>query len=384
MKILYDYQAFSWQKFGGVSNCFVKLMTNLPKTTTFDIAIRETDNIHLLDENIDGIIPCKHPGDRFLTKSFFPGKYRIYKYFTKLFPTFTTDGVNELVAKEKLRKGDFDIFHPTFFDNYFLKYIGKKPFVLTIHDMIPELVYETQRDPQIEAKRVLATKAAHIIAISNQTKKDIIKVLKVPENKISVVYHGAPTIPDNLDSFNFEFNYLLFVGGRRQPYKNFIPMLKSIASVLLKHKDLKLVCTGEKFNKDELQLIKLLKLEEKVTHYFCDDIGMMKLYKGAKAFIFPSLYEGFGIPILEAYATDCPLLLNKKSCFPEIAGEAAVYFNLDNKNDDLNIILEDFLSWNTNKIEFLIKKQRERVKLFAWEKAAIDLNKVYQKVLNIK
>ena len=176
----------------------------------------------------------------------------------------------------------------------------------------------------------------------------------------------------------------MFVGGRRQPYKNFIPMLKSIASVLLKHKDLKLVCTGEKFNKDELQQIKLLKLEGKVTHYFCDDIGMMKLYKGAKAFIFPSLYEGFGIPILEAYATDCPLILNKKSCFPEIAGEAAVYFNLDNKNDDLNITLEDFLSWDTNKIDFLIKKQRERVKLFTWKKAAIDLNKVYQKVLDIK
>ena len=381
MKILYDYQAFSWQEFGGVSNCFVQLIKNLPSDVNVDLAIRETDNVHILDEHFDNIEPCRLPGDRFITKRFFPGKYRLYKYVTKLFPKITSDGINRNIAIEKLQNGEFDIFHPTFFDSYFLKYLGDKSFVLTIHDMIPELIYETHQDPQIEAKRYLASKAAHIIAISNQTRQDIIKVLGIPEQKISVVYHGAPSVPDNLSPFEFGFDYLLFVGGRNQPYKNFIPMLQSIAHVLSVHKDLKLVCTGLQFNNSELQKIEELKLTNQVVHIFCQDFDMLRLYKGAKALIFPSLYEGFGIPILEAYATNCPLIINKKSCFPEIAGNAAVYFNLDKEQDNLGEVLEDFLYWDKIKVKELLGKQQERVKLFTWEKAANNLSKVYQEVL---
>ena len=98
--------------------------------------------------------------------------------------------------------------------------------------------------------------------------------------------------------------------------------------------------------------------------------------------IFPSLYEGFGIPILEAYATDCPLIINKKSCFPEIAGDAAIYFTLDKNEDNLGVVLEDFLSWSQDKVNALIAKQRDRVKLFTWEKAAYNLNKIYQLVID--
>ena len=382
MKVLYDYQAFSWQKFGGISNCFVQLMTNLPDEANYDLAIRETDNVHLLKGNIDGIIPCKLPGDKFLTKKFFPGKYRLYRYFTSFFPQYTSVGVNRNLAIKKLKKGDFDIFHPTFFDSYFLKFLGNKPFVLTIHDMIPELVYEDYGDPQIEAKKYLASRAAHIVAISNQTKRDIIKVLRIPEKNVSVIYHGAPTIPSNLVPLELGFEYILFVGGRSQPYKNFIPMLESIAKVLLKHRELKVVCTGAELTKMEKHKMEELHIANQVTHLFCEDLEMMQLYKGAKALIFPSLYEGFGIPILEAYATDCPLIINKKSCFPEIAGDAAIYFTLDKNEDNLGIVLEDFLSWSQDKINTLIAKQRDRVKLFTWEKAAYNLNKIYQLVID--
>ncbi|MBF1056234.1 MAG: glycosyltransferase family 4 protein [Prevotellaceae bacterium] len=382
MKVLYDYQAFSWQKFGGVSNSFVQLMTNLPDGTNYDLAIQETDNIHLLEKNIAGIIPCKLSGDKFITNKFFPGKYRLYRYFTSIFPQYTSAGVNRCMAIKKLKDGDFDVFHPTFFDNYFLKFLKNKPFVLTIHDMIPELVYEDYGDPQIEAKKQLASKAAHIVAISNQTKSDIIKVLGIPEQKISVVYHGAPIIPDNLAPLELGFEYVLFVGGRNQPYKNFIPMIESIARVLLKHRELNVLCTGSEFTDVEKLKMEELHISNQVKHVFCEDIEMMRLYKGAKALIFPSLYEGFGIPILEAYATDCPLIINEKSCFPEIAGDAAIYFSLDKKQDSLGDVLEDFLSWGQDRVNALIAKQQERVKLFTWEKAAYNLNKIYQSVID--
>ena len=158
-------------------------------------------------------------------------------------------------------------------------------------------------------------------------------------------------------------------------------MLRSIAHVLFVHKDLKLICTGLQFNNSELQKIEELKLTNQVVHIFCQDLDMLRLYKGAKALIFPSLYEGFGIPILEAYATNCPLIINKKSCFPEIAGNAAVYFNLDKEQDNLGEVLEDFLYWDKIKVKELLGKQQERVKLFTWEKAANKLSKVYQEVL---
>lgn len=382
MRVLYDYQAFSWQKWGGVSNCFVQLIKNLPNDVSYKIAVRETDNVHLLESKICDVSPCHLSGDNFLTKEFFPGKYRLYRWYTRLFPNKTSAGLNSQYAKELLKEQNFDIFHPTFFDDYYLKYIGHKPFVLTIHDMIPELVYENNNDPQIFAKQYLAKKATHIIAVSENTKQDIIKVLHIPEDKISVVYHGAPDIDDYPKERALDFKYLLYVGGRNLPYKNFRPMLKSIAKLLLDSNDLKLVCTGNDFSKEEKNLINELRLQGKVEHrFFHNDRELLNLYHNAECFIFPSLYEGFGIPILEAYKAECPVLLNKKSCFPEIAGNAAVYFTLDKERDNLCEVLDKFLNSSDKSKQELIKRQNERVKLFTWSKSARTLSNVYAEVI---
>jgi hypothetical protein len=134
-KVLYDYQAFTWQRFGGVSNCFVQLIKNLPTTTKYQIGIKECDNIHLREGNIVKCDKTSITGDNFLTNSFFPGKYRLYRYFSNIFPSQTTLGKNSQLIRKLLLKGEFDIFHPTFFHPYFLKYLGNKPFILTIHDI---------------------------------------------------------------------------------------------------------------------------------------------------------------------------------------------------------------------------------------------------------
>lgn len=382
MKVLYDYQAFSWQKWGGISNCFVKLLESLPTDVHYEIAIKETDNVHLKESNLCSVQPCRLTGDNFLTSRFFPGKYRLYRWFMKLFPKLTTSGINALYAKELLERQDFDIFHPTFFDSYFLKYLGNKPFVLTIHDMIPELMYKGNDDPQIAAKRLLAPLASKIVAVSNNTKNDIIKVLKVPEEKVDVVYHGAPQIVDYPKEKIFSFDYLLFVGGRNQPYKNFQPMIKSLAPVLAERKNLYLVCTGKQFSKAEIQLFESLNIKNKVIHRFCSsERDLMNLYHNAICFIFPSLYEGFGIPILEAFNVGCPVLLNRKSCFPEIAGDAAIYFILDNKDDNLRVTLENFFDFSDAQKSSLREKGLQRVKKFNWKKSAEDLADVYKSVL---
>lgn len=382
MKILYDYQAFSWQKWGGVSNSFSQIIKNLPSEVKYQIAIKESDNVHLAESGICNAMPCRLTGDMFLTNRFFPGKYRLYRWFTKMFPHKTSAGENSLFAKELLRGQDFDIFHPTFFDSYFLRYLGSKPFVLTIHDMIPELMYENDNDPQIAAKQLLAPMASKIVAVSENTKRDIVRVLHIQEDKISVVYHGVPNITDYPRERRLDFSYVLFVGGRRQPYKNFIPMLKDMAPLLANKANLYLVCTGSPFTKEERLTLECLGIGNKVVHYFvANEAELMNLYHNAECFIFPSLYEGFGIPILEAYKAGCPVLLNRKSCFPEIAGDAAVYFTLDKYRDDFCQVLDEFLHWDRKEKDLLIQKQNRRMQLFTWEKSAQALTNIYREVL---
>jgi len=361
MKVLYDYQAFCWQKYGGVSNCFAQLISCLPPTVNYDIGIVETDNVHLLDKHIANVLPYyKQPAESFITRRNFRGKYHLYDWCSKLLPWTTSFGRNRHRSIELLESGDYDVFHPTFFDGYFLNHLHGKPFVLTIHDMIPELVYEHKDDPQVAAKKKLAQKAAHIIAVSEQTKHDVMDVLKISESRISVVYHGAPEDKPYGKKPLFDFKYLLFVGGRNLPYKNFLPMVKSLAPVLQANQQLRLVCTGSDFTPDENALFARLGITDRVVHRYCSDSELMTLYHNAECFIFPSLYEGFGIPILEAWQAECPVLLNRKSCFPEIAGDAAIYFTLDKQTSDLAKVLTDFLESSNKERKVLIDKQLVR------------------------
>lgn len=377
VRVLYDYQAFTWQKYGGVSNCFAQLIAHLPKDIKYHVAIKETDNVHLKDAGISDARPIKLYGDNFLGTKFFPGKYRLYRYFTKLFPMLTADGQNSLEAINCLQQGNFDVFHPTFFDPYFLKYLHGKPFVLTIHDMIPELVYENHDDPQVARKALLAKQASHIIAVSEKTKEDIIKVLHIPDEKITVIPHGVVTCkPQPVD---IRYKYILYVGGRNLPYKNFRPMVRSLSPFLREHKDVNLLCTGPGFTKEEQELFRNLDIYSQVKHKYCSDAELAWLYSHALLFVFPSLYEGFGIPILEAYQNNCPVFVNNTSCFPEVCGDAAIYFELNSKQDTLVKAINSFLGGDR---EGLLNLQRERLKKYSWERSSRMLAEVYKQVIN--
>ena len=105
------------------------------------------------------------------------------------------------------------------------------------------------------------------------------------------------------------------------------------------------------------------------------------MYHQALCFVYPSEYEGFGIPILEAYKASCPVLLNNASCFPEIAGDAAIYFEMDSNSSDIVDKLECIYSMSTEERHVLLKKQRERLALYSWDKSAMKLVEVYKSIL---
>ena len=380
MKVLYDHQAFDMQHYGGVSNCFVQLISNFPQGVVYDISLLECDNFHLKDSGLIDVPPKSFPPEKFLLNRHFLGQGILYGWYGKVFPSKTSNGRNRLYSIEKLKLGDFDIFHPTFFDPYFLSYLNGKPFVLTVHDMIPELF--SPKNFQVKVKPLLCQKAAHIIAVSERTKQDLMRILNVPEGKISVIYHGAPSY-DNRVSLKpiLDMGYFLYVGQRRESYKNFLPMLKSLVPVLQHHQDIKLVCTGPDFTNAERLFMEKVGLGNKVIHMHVNDQELQNLYAHALCFIYPSVYEGFGIPILEAYRANCPVLLNEAGCFPEIAQEAAVYFHLDDQSSDLDQVLEDFLRLTDKEREPLLERQRARLSCFSWQKSAQKLIDLYNSLV---
>lgn len=380
MKILYDYQAFYLQRYGGVSNCFVQLIKNLPEWVDYQIALKESDNVHLRDNGICNVPPMSCSPNNFLGEKPFKGKGRLFNLYHYFFPMKTSFGINRQASIDALKRGEFDVFHPTFFEDYFLPYLNRKPFVLTVHDMIPELFLK-KNDMQVLKKPNLCRRAAHIITVSQKTKEDLVDILKVPEQKITVIYHGAP---DNdivpLGTPLVDGKYILYV-GQRYGYKNFLLMAKHLVPVLLRHEDIKVVCTGPPFTKNEMDNLSILKVANRFVHYRVNDVELRNLYANALCFIYPSAYEGFGIPILEAYKANCPTLLNYASCFPEIAENAAVYFHLNSEQSDLDCVMEKFLNYSQEELKDLLLKQQQRLLYFSWKKSAQQLAEVYQSVM---
>lgn len=381
MRVLYDYQAFEMQKYGGISNCFVKLIENLPKEIDYSIAIKESDNIHLKDSSLHvDLTSCRLLEENFISKKKFYGRGFLYRGLSSLCPQLTTLGINRQCSINAIKNDDFDVFHPTFFHPYFLRYIQRKPFVLTVHDMIPELFKETAYKQQ-EAKLLLCKKAARIITVSERTKQDLIEMFNISEKKIEVIYHGAPNYPIISESRPIIVGrYILYVGLRKR-YKSFMLMMKYLAPFLSRHEDIKVVCTGPSFSKDELDILRNLNMANRVEHRKVNDEELYNLYSNALCFIYPSMYEGFGIPILEAYSANCPVLLNNASCFPEIAQDAAIYFNLNENGSDLEYVMEDFLTKLGSDVDSLLCKQRQRLASFSWKESAKKLADVYRSLV---
>lgn len=378
MRILYDYQIFQWQRVGGISNSFINLIQNLPSTAEFQIGIKDSDNVHLKESGLVQVRPFSSE-QNFLTNHYFYGKGYLFRWFSAIFPSINSREVNRKYSIDLLKSGQFDVFHPTFFEDYFLPYLNKTPYVFTVHDMITEK-FKTGDILQTNNKRILVEKASHIIAVSNNTKQDLMDIFNVPESKITVIYHGASEIIPKKDFQVGIDNYILFV-GQRGGYKNFIPMVKSLFPVLKRHQEIKILCTGMDFSSQERLFFKNNGLQDRILHLTPSDEELRTLYSNALCFVYPSLYEGFGIPILEAWKCGCPVILNKKSCFPEIAKDAAVYFTLDDDYSDLDKVMESFLTMSENDKELLLHRQNKRLQEFSWKKSAKMLLDVYKGVL---
>jgi glycosyltransferase involved in cell wall biosynthesis len=238
-----------------------------------------------------------------------------------------------------------------------------------IHELFSQ--YFSNDKITVTNKQHLIPQANAIIVVSENTRKDVLRFFPDLEEKIKVIYHGSSF--QQLVGESKKENYILFTGERKN-YKNFNTFVKAATPVLIKY-DLRLICTGSPFDDEEKHLLGDLHISDRTICKFVSDQELVELYSNALAFVFPSLYEGFGIPVLEAFASQCPAVLSNTSSLPEIGGDAAVYFDPYSINDMRNQIERVICSPSLQKE--LVKKGIERVKLFSWEKCAKETMEVY-------
>lgn len=366
MKILYDQQIFSFQNYGGISRYFYELISRVRKTKNkVLIDGRFSNNIYLpkLKDNVDG----------FFSKSNFPYK-NVLSFYANVF-----------LDSYYLKSGGFDILHATYFHPYFLNYLKRKPYVITVYDMAHELFSKNVGGfvkKTLEYKRRTVFKANKIIAISENTKRDLVRLYNIPEDKIEVIYLG-----NSLEGIKpskvkvLPERYLLFVGNRLG-YKNFTFFLESIIPILRKEKSLFLVCAGGgPFSASEKIFISRLGIERQVVQIgFKNDSELAYIYKNALVYILPSLYEGFGLTALEAFSMGCPVIASNTSSIPEVCGKAVMYVNPKNHKsikDTVEKVIEDGKLRND-----LTKLGLEQVKKFSWERTVKGTLNVYENVLD--
>lgn len=381
MRVLFDHQIFCSQKYGGISTYFYEILMHLPPSINPLLCLVEATNVYAqalgYPKDREGYKRTYFPTS-FLFRTYYKLTYRHQLFFRKRFR------LNEEYAKRIIKKGEYDIFHPTYFENYYLNILpADKPMVLTVHDLTPEIYpHLFPHDIQAKNRLSLLQRANHIIAVSNNTKQDIIRFYNIPEDKISVIYHGfSPTPHQHSSIVNISSPYMLYVGGRCH-YKNFDKFCNALFPVLQKYPHIKVLCTGDSFSQDEIEMLQTRGIQNNFIHYFCkNNQELYYLYHNAICFVYPSAYEGFGLPILEAYHAQCPVMLNYSSCFPEIANDAAIFFEFHEDGSSNFSEKFDLLYCNADFRKDLISRQNQRLQNFSWTKSAQQLCEIYHKVV---
>lgn len=368
MRVLYDYQVLEFQKYGGISRYFFELYSVFQKKYQGKMAVK-----------FSAFYSCNYYFSDFIRqRNNYPGY--ISKFINQM-KIIMDIYLNYFLGKP------YDIIHPTYYFPKYLKCIPefikrKSKIIITVHDLIHEMFYPPNSSMKERAE--LIQHADGIIAISEKTKEDLLRIYpSVSEDRIKVIYHGCTMKkPNRKSEILFPDKYILMVGNRGE-YKNGIIVFKAFEKLKCRNDDLKLVCVGGgNFCDDEIKIMNELGIEESVVHMSLSDEELYYAYRNAKCFVFPSLYEGFGIPILEAFFCECPIILSNASCFPEIAQDCALYFephNADELAEQIDTLLND-----PALAKKIVEKGKERLKDFKWESTIEKTLEFYQTVLSEK
>lgn len=310
--------------------------------------------------------------------------YRVYSWQEQLLFPFL------------LNKYNLDLAHFTHFN---VPLFYRRKFIATFHDLIITH-YPTSRATMLnpllyKVKLALyklivsnaARKSKRIITVSGFSKDDIVKTLKISSEKVTVVYEGVDVL--NLEAANCDevrrgigiTDDFLFYVGAAYPHKNLEKLILAFDLINKENPDLQLVLVGKdsyfyqrlrEFARDNISSEAMSKI---VFTGYVDDQKLFCLYGLAKAYVFPSLIEGFGLPPLEAQASDLPVASSNKSCMPEILGNGALFFDPENVGDIKEKLIK--ITSNENLRQELIENGRTNLQRFSWVKCAEQVHNIY-------
>lgn len=351
-KIIFDNIIFYWQRSGGISVVWYELMKRFLKNGN-DIGFVDYD---ALSDN------------EYYGKLDIPSSRMVRRCSTKWlkFSRYLSVRVKSKTAF---------IFHST----YYRVCSNKRAVnILTVHDFTYEYFrHGISKWIHCVSKHYSIRKSDYIVCISENTKKDLLKFIpQVSESRIRVIYNGVGEAFKMLDT-KFRYNekyekYLVFIGGRDE-YKNF-----NIALETAKLVNMKLVIIGRKLSSHEITLVNMYIGENYSDLGFIDDDRLNQIYNKAFALIYPSSYEGFGIPVIEAQKAGCPVIAMNRSSIPEVAG-----------NKDLLVDTEEACEFarkvrlllNSEYREQTIKDGLDNSKRFCWDKTYEEYKKLYMNIL---
>ena len=368
MKVAYDHQIFGWQQYGGISRYFYELARNIAACKLAEVTVVSPVFVNsYLQDASDGL--------RVIGRQV-PAIRRTGRIFR---------AANQLLAPTLMRNLCPDIVHETYYSRNRCA-PAKSRVVLTVFDMIHELYPASfpAWDTTSQEKVLAVKRANHIICISEQTRNDLIEILNVNPDNTSVVHLGFTLTQGDMGKASEppagSRPYILYVGSRGG-YKNFEGFIRAFASNSRLRNSFDVVAFGGGgFSASELSSFSALGLlSGRVRQVAGDDAQLADLYRCAELFVYPSMYEGFGIPPLEAMSFDCPVACSNTSSIPEVVGDAAHFFDPNDVASIENALVE--ITESKVLRGSLIGRGRERIKVFSWKKCAEETVDIYCKVL---
>ena len=300
----------------------------------------------------------------------------------------------QFTAPSTALKAGVDLLHVPYFAPPFFP---RTPIIVTIHDVIPLRLPQYRTDLKMKAYLQLITRAAHkatlIITISQHAKQDMIDALKLPAERIRVIYEAAgdeyQPITDSIVMANmrarYDLNdrYILYLGGLDQR-KNVPQLVRAFAHLYQQIGDPKLQLLiagnpdklGGPLFPDSRPVAADLGMAGQIIYRFIEEEDKPAVYSGASVFVFPSLYEGFGLTPLEAMSCGTPVICSNRTSLPEVVGDAAISFDPDNMREMVQAMYS-VLTQNELQAD-LSARSLQRAAQFNWRKTATETVAAYE------
>jgi glycosyltransferase involved in cell wall biosynthesis len=360
LRILYDFEAFSDQDRGGVSRYIFEVANHLAETGGADVRIAAGwHRSRLLLENLRPWIT-----GRYIPAMRWTGELR--------------RRINAVATQRAIDEFKPDIVHRSY-HRHAAEYTGTHRTVATIHDLTYFVYPESFPSGEIVRQRLkrVAETADHLFCDSANTRDDARRILGIADSRMTVVPLGVRIPSHSFGIRPARGNFFIFV-GQRAGYKNFAALLQSVAATPTLSQTRILAFGGGPLTQAEQRLIASLNLQTRVVTASGDDAALAGNYSNAIALVYPSHYEGFGLPVLEAMAHGCPVACGRTSSLPEVGGDAALYFDPTDIGDISTTLVH--LSADAGLRDRLSAAGRAWAAQFSWKTCAERALDVYDAV----